>query len=308
MRGLGVENFRLKVFRVVARHASFTRAAEELLLTQPAVTAQVKALEEELGVALFDRGVGRAGGGIGLTAAGAALLPFAERLKGLAAEAAGAVAGSSGGAGGTLALGASQTIAQYVLPRLVAEFRREHARVEVTAISGNTERMLEELTAQRIQLALVEGPARRKDVQVRAFLEDELVLVVPAGHEWAGREIDLEALRDAPMLMREIGSGTRRVVEEALRKAGLKRREMRIGMELDSTEGLLSAVEAGLGVTFASRWAARNHVAVGSLKEVRVAGLRVVRKFSVAWAAGPEPAGVAGVFLRWVAGVEKSPR
>ncbi len=292
----------MKVFRVVARHASFTRAAEELLLTQPAVTAQIKALEEELGVALFDRG----GGKISLTAAGAVLVPFAERLKALAEEAVDAVSGSSGGTGGTLALGASQTIAQYVLPRLVAGFVREHARVEVTAVSGNTEQMLEELAARRIQLALVEGPVRRKDVRVRTFLEDELVLVVPAGHEWAGREIGAEALRDARVLMREMGSGTRRVVEEALRKAGLKRKEMRAGMELDSTEGLLSAVEAGLGVTFASRWAARNHVALGTLTEVRVKGLRVVRRFSVAWAAGPEPAGAAGVFLRWVAGVEKT--
>ena len=287
----------------MARQRSFTRAAEELLLTQPAVTAQVKALEEELGVALFVRGSGT----VALTPSGAVLLPYAERLKALADEAAEAVARATGEMSGTLALGASQTIAQYVLPRLVAGFVREHPRVEVTAVSGNTERMLEDLAAHRIQLALVEGPARRKDVQVRGFLEDELVLVVPAGHEWAGREIDLETLRDAPMLMREVGSGTRRVVEEALRKAGLKRKEMRAGMELDSTEGLLSAAEAGLGVTFASRWAARNHVAVGSLKEVRVTGLRVARRFSVAWAAGPEPAGVAGVFLRWVAGVEKTP-
>ncbi len=119
-----IENFRIRVFRSVARHLNFSRAAEELLLTQPAVTQQIKALEDEFGVPLFDRGGGR----ISLTPGGAALLPFAERMKVIGEEAVAAVASAYGQQAGELTLGASQTIGQYVLPSLVASFLKSHPR------------------------------------------------------------------------------------------------------------------------------------------------------------------------------------
>jgi DNA-binding transcriptional LysR family regulator len=291
-----MENFRLKVFRAVARHLSFTRAAEELLLTQPAVTQQIKALEEDLGAPLFDR----SGGHIALTVAGATLLPFAEQLKALSDEAIEAVTHAAGDHTGKLALGASQTIGQYLLPRLVAGFLAEHPRVAVSAISGNSDQMLEALDARRIQLALIEGPAHRKDLHIEPFMRDELVLVVHAQHEWASAEISLETLQSAPLLMREFGSGSRRVVEQALAAAGLRKKDLRTVMELDSTEGLLSAVEAGLGVTFASRWAARNQLRLGTLAVARVKDLELSRLFSLAWPAGPRPGGIAGAFIRFV--------
>jgi LysR family transcriptional regulator, transcriptional activator of the cysJI operon len=287
-----MENFRLKVFRVVASHLNFSRAAEELLLTQPAVTQQIKALEDEFGVSLFDR----SGGRIALTPAGQALLPYAEKLRAISEEAYAAVVSASGKLGGHLALGASQTIGQYVLPNLVAAFLRENPRVSITAMSGNTDTILGALVEHRIHLAMVEGPALRKDIHTEPFMEDEMVLVVPASHEWAEREIALGDLRDAPMLMREFGSGSRRVVENALRRAGLGKKELTTRMELDSTEGLLSAVEAGLGVTFVSRWAVRSQLVLGTLKLARVRGLRLARKFSLAYPAGPEPTGSGGEF------------
>ena len=150
-----MENFRLKVFRVVARHLNFSRAAEELLLTQPAVTQQIKALEDEYGVPLFDR----SGGRIALTPAGNSLLPYAEKLKEVSDEAFQVVTGSVGIHAGPLALGASQTIGQYLLPNLVAAFLRENPRIAVTAVSGNTDEMLEALAARHIQLAMIEGLA-----------------------------------------------------------------------------------------------------------------------------------------------------
>ncbi len=291
-----MENFRLKVFRAVARHLNFTRAAEELLLTQPAVTQQIKALEDEFGVPLFDR----SGGRIVLTVAGNALLPFADRLKALSDEAFEAVTGSAGSESGTLLLGASQTIAQYLLPKLIAAFQREQPRVSIHAISGNTDAMLKALVEHRIQLALIEGPGMRQDVRIEPFMEDRMVLVVPAGHEWAGEEIAVEELARAGFLMRELGSGSRRIVEAALAKAGLKKKQIRTVMEIDSTEGLLNAVEAGLGVTFVSRWAARNHLSLGSVALARVAGLKLARRFSVAYPAGPAPKGSAGAFYRFL--------
>ena len=287
-----IENFRLRVFRTVARHLNFSRAAQELLLTQPAVTQQIKALEEELGVPLFDRG----GGHIQLTASGMALVPYAEKLRVLSQEALASVAAAHGEQGGELALGASQTIAQYLLPNLIALFRSSHPRVRVTALSGNTNAMLDALLAGRIQLALIEGPGQRNDLHIEPFMEDHMVLVVAGSHEWAGQTITLDQLRREPLLVREYGSGSRRVVEQALGAAGLRAKDLSISMELDSTEGLLSGVESALGVAFVSRWAVRNQLALGTLKLAHIKGLKLARWFSLARAAGPEPSGSLAAF------------
>jgi LysR family transcriptional regulator, transcriptional activator of the cysJI operon len=287
-----MENFRLRVFRAVATHLNFSRAAEELLLTQPAVTQQIKAIEDEFGVPLFDR----TGGRITLTLAGQALLPYAEKFKALSDEARSVVANVSGMPGGQLALGASQTISQYLLPNLVAGFLRQNSRIAITVSSGNTDAILDALAEHKTQLALIEGPALRKDIRVEPFMEDYLVLVVPTEHEWANKELDPEKLKEAPLLMREFGSGSRRVVETALLQAGLKRKDLKTRMELDSTEGLLSAVEAGLGVTFVSRWAVRKQLTLGTLKLARVRGVTFSRMFSLAYPAGPEPTGNIAAF------------
>ncbi|HVC90942.1 MAG TPA: LysR substrate-binding domain-containing protein [Acidobacteriaceae bacterium] len=291
-----MENFRLKIFRIVAQHLNFSRAAEELFLTQPAITQQIKTLEEEYGIPLFDR----TGGRITLTPAGKSLLTYAKRLKAISDEAYEVVASTGGQHAGKLALGASQTIGQYLLPNLVAAFLRENPRVELTAMSGNTDEVLAALAIRRIQLAMIEGPGLRKDVRIEPFMEDQMVLVVPASHEWADLEIDVNALKGAPLLMREFGSGSRRVVEGALAKAGLKKKDLKATMELDSTEGLLSAVEAGLGVTFVSRWTVRNQLALGTLRLAHVKELRLSRMFSLAYPAGPEPTGNAGAFRRFI--------
>ncbi len=289
---MAIENFRLIVFRAVARHSSFSRAAEELLLTQPAVTQQIKALEEQFGRPLFNR----AGGRISLSPGGAALLPFAEQMKALSEDAIAAVAKAYGQEAGELSLGASQTIAHYLLPTFIAVFLRTHPRVRITAQSGNTDQMLSLLLAGEIQLALLEGPDQRSDVHIESFMEDRMVLVVPSSHEWAGGKMRLDELQRQPLLVREFGSGSRRVVEQALARAGLKTKDLNIRMELDSTEGLLSGVEAGLGITFVSRWAVRNQLALGTLKIARIAGIKLSRSFSLAYRTGPEPSGAVGAF------------
>jgi len=293
-----IENFRMSVFRAVARHLNFSKAAEALLLTQPAVTQQIKALEDELGFPLFNRGGGR----ISLTPGGAALLPYAEKLKALSDEAVAAVAHAYGLLQGEISLGASQTIAQYLLPTFIAGFLQRNPRVKISVRSGNTDEMLGALISGSIQLALVEGPEQRNDVHLEPFMHDSMVLVVPSGHEWAGRTIKLDDLKTQPQLTREFGSGSRRVVEQALAEAGLKTKDLMIRMELDSTEGLLHAVEAGLGVTFVSRWAVRNQLALGTLNVAKVEGLALTRRFSLAYPAGPEPSGSIGAFRTFLLG------
>src|SRR6202044_3808674 len=130
--------------------------------------------------------------------------------------------------------------------------------------------------------------------------EDHMVCVVPSGHEWAEEEIDVKELAQASLVTRELGSGSRRIVEQALEKAGVDVKKLRLAMTFDSTEGLLSAVEAGLGIAFVSRWAVRHQLALGTLKLARIKGLNLARMFSLATVAGPEPAGIARAFHRFV--------
>jgi DNA-binding transcriptional LysR family regulator len=293
-----LENFRLKVFRAVAEHLSFRKAAEELYLTQPAISLQIKALEEDLGVQLFDR----SGGHIRLTEAGSVLQQYTQRANALLDEAERAIAAVTGDHAGHLALGASSTIAQYVLPRLLGEFGKQHPRVLPTLISGNTEQIVGAVERQRIALGLIEGPAHSRDVKTEAFLLDELVLIVPAAHEWAERAtVSSAEITTTPLLMRERGSGTRQVVEMALERKGIRRGALQIVMELDSTEAIKSAVDAGLGVGFISRWALAKDARLGnSFKIVEVEGLRMQREFLVTHPAGPEPQGLAQEFRRFL--------
>lgn len=292
-------NFRLKVFRAVAAHLSFRKAAEELYLSQPAVSLQIKALEEEVGLQLFDR----SGSRIRLTAAGEELLRYVEKLEAVASEAEGALAAYRGEVRGKLAIGASLTIAQYVLPRLLGPFLQQNPHLEVGVTTHNTERVLEDVVEQRSALGLIEGPARRRDVTLEPVLEDELVVIVPPAHEWAEqREIEVEQLRRVPLLLREQGSGTRLVAELALRKLGLRPRDLHVILEFDMTEAIKSGVEAGMGIGIVSRWTIRKELELGTLRTVAVRGLRMQRNFSAVYRAGPEPQGAARSFLRFVRG------
>jgi DNA-binding transcriptional LysR family regulator len=169
-------------------------------------------------------------------------------------------------------------------------------------ISGNTEHIVEAVEEQKIALGLIEGPARSRDVKTEPFLEDELVLIVSAAHEWAEiKSIPCSEIAAAPLLMRERGSGTRRVVEMALARHGVKLGSLRIVMELDSTEAIKSAVEAGLGIGFVSRWAIAKDLRLdNSFRIVEVEGLRIKREFLLTYAAGPEPQGLAQEFRRFL--------
>ncbi|MGO9259262.1 MAG: selenium metabolism-associated LysR family transcriptional regulator [Bryobacteraceae bacterium] len=292
-------NFRLKVFRAVAKNLSFRKAAEELYLSQPAVSLQIKTLEEEVGLRLFDR----SGSHISLTPAGDTLLGYVERLDALAAEAEGSLASFRGQVHGRLAIGASLTIAQYVLPRLLGPFLQQNPHLEVAVTTHNTELVIDDVVERRCALGLIEGPARRRDVTLEPVLEDELVVIAPPAHEWAEqREIEVEQLRSAPLLLREQGSGTRLVAEIALRKLGVRPRDLHVVLEFDTSEAIKSGVEAGLGIGIVSRWTIRKELELGTLRTVTVRGLRMERNFSAVYRAGPEPQGAAQSFLRFVRG------
>jgi DNA-binding transcriptional LysR family regulator len=283
-----LENFRLKVFRAVAEHLNFRQAAEHLFLTQPAVTLQIKALENDLGVRLFDRAAGR----ISLTRQGSVLLGHANRVATLMSEAERELGTDDGKVSGDLSLGVSTTIAQYVLPRLLGAFLDEHPRVQFSLHSGNTSEIVRCLLEGKVSIGLIEGPARDRGVRTEPFMEDELVLITPRDFEFD--RISHRQLVAFSLLMREQGSGSRRVVESALARAGFKLKSFKRVMELDSTEAIKSAVEAGLGLGFVSRWAISKELELGALKVAQVSGVRATRHFTLISPTGPEPQGPAG--------------
>jgi DNA-binding transcriptional LysR family regulator len=292
-----MENFRLKVLRSVAKHLNFRRAAEEMFLTQPAVTLQIKALEQDLGVQLFDR----SGVRISLTPAGAVLAKYAEKIHKLEVDARQALAQFTGQQRGDLHVAASLTIAQYILPRVLGAFQQEYPQVQPRVITCNTENVLEKLIAHKVDLGLIEGPTLRRDVRTEVFLEDEIVLIVPPAHEWSERSfVEPEEVKQERLLMRERGSGTRRVIEAALESSGVKPKQLNLVLEFDSTEGIITAVEAGLGIGFASLWAISKELQIGSLRAVPIRGVRITRPLSVVFPRGQEPQGVALALLQFL--------
>ncbi len=287
-----LENFRLRVFREVALRRNFRRAAEALFITQPAVTQHIKALESELQTALFDRGTT----GVRLTSAGEALLRRAEESEKLLSQAAEDISALRGEVSGTLRLAASTTIAQYILPGVLGDFLRQHGSVDLALESANTATVVQRVLEGDVTLGLIEGPAHRTQLHVSEWLRDELVLVVPPGHEWAEKKIRPTDLSEANLLLRESGSGTREVLEEALAAVAAPFTRGRAHMELSSTEALLACIEAGLGVGFASRFAVQRQLRLGTLAIVKVQGLRVRRTLSLARLRTPELRGPAAAF------------
>lgn len=287
----------MRVFRAVAEHLSFRKAGDALYLTQPAVTLQVKTLEEELGTKLFERSAS----GVRLTEAGRILAEYATQLHQLAERAENRLASLKGEAAGELALGASTTIAQYILPPLLAEFARGFPAVRLQVSSQNTEHVCEGVATGRFALGLIEGPALRRDLKAERWFDDEMLLVVPQGHEWAQQTvISPDQLKGAALVMRERGSGSRQVVEAGLQRAGLRLGSLRIAMELDSTEAILSCIEEGLGVGFVSEWALARRAAAHRLAVCRLQGETIGRTFSFVLGQGPELPELATTLLRFL--------
>lgn len=293
----GLQSFRLVVFQTVAEHLNFTQAAEVLHLSQPAITSHIKELECELGVRLFERSTGK----VTITSEGELLRGYAHELRLRSQEVLRKIGELHGEERGTLVIGASTTIAQYVLPPLLVEFLKLYPRARVSMNSANTQGIVESVLQRRHVVGLIEGPPGTSELKTEDFLEDEIVVLVPANHPWVRRRLEplptIDELASERLVMREPGSGTRRVVEDALRAAGLPLRDLQVVMEIDSTEAIKSGIEAGLGVGFVSKCALRKDP-LAALRIVQIRGLNIRRQFRFIYPHGPEPAGIAGAFLR----------
>ena len=290
----------LATFIAVADRRSVTGASDALHLSQPAVTAQIKKLEDGLGTALFVRSAQ----GMRLTPKGLQLYKYAREIARLLAEAQSEVAEGIEAAG-QLKIAASTTIASYVLPAALSAFCQSHPQISIELTSGNTDEVLRRVRDGLCPLGLVEGLARAPQLRLKPFVEDELVLIRGAGGE--AREIarktkSLRRARDLaamPIIWREDGSGTRAVTERALRAAGVNPRGLSHEIVIGSTEGIKAAVAAGLGIAFVSSWSIVEEVARGRIATIALADLSIRRTFRWALPAGALSA-PAAAFSRYL--------
>jgi DNA-binding transcriptional LysR family regulator len=254
---------RLQVFYAVGRLLSFTKAAETLHMTQPAVTFQVRQLEEHFNTRLFDRTHNR----ISLTAAGQRVYEFAERIFALYGEMENAVREMTGEISGMLQIGASTTIAEYMLPALLGDFKARYPDVNVQLRVSNTEGIVHMVESNVIDLGVVEAPVANRNLAVEVCRMDQLVAIVPPQHPLAGQgAIHIQQLLEHAFICREEGSGTREVINEYLHTAGINPASLHVTMELGSPEAVKGAVEAGMGVSIVSRVTIQKELLLGTLR------------------------------------------
>jgi len=270
---------RLQVFHAVAKHLSFTRAAETLFMTQPAVTFQIKQLEEQLSTRLFDRAQGR----IALTPAGRLAFEYAERILALSTELHTRLKEMGGQAAGLLCIGASMTIGEYVLPQLIGKFKARFPAVVPTLFVGNSEAVQERVAERTLDLGFIEGDSHLSTLQNEVCCEDELQVVCAPSHPLATQAGALPAsLTQYPYISREAGSGTRAVIDRYLQQAGVSPESMDVVVELGSPEALKGLVATGLGFAIMSRVIAAKELQLGQLVQVPLRP-PLIRNFSVVY-------------------------
>jgi DNA-binding transcriptional LysR family regulator len=290
-------DYRLAVFRTVAEQASFTRASKILHLSQPAVTQHIKALEDELGQALFARN----SQGVSLTRAGSVLLKHARLVARMDEALAQEIQRESGVIRGRLALGATSTIGQYLLPEWLIESRRKWPALVLHVDIQNTEQILEGVLGGKLDLGLIEGRCRRVGLQAESFLDDEIICIASAKNPLThGGAVSLTSLKAQLWVFRERGSGTRDIAEIALKRHGLDPRRLKVDLELASSEAIKAVVAGGHGLTFLSRFVVRREIALGILRPVPIRNFAITRKLHLVYPRGPRPGGAAGAFASLV--------
>ncbi len=275
---MSLDDHKLRVFCTVAETKSFSKASEIIHLTQPAVSLQIQALEELYETKLFDR----TSSAVTLTPAGEVLYKYAKHILALYASAEKEIGELTGLVKGSIALGASTTIGNYLLPKVIADFRKARPKIKIHLQVGNSKRIVELINSGNIDLGLVEGEVSRQKIYREKLIEDELCLIVPPQHPWAKRrDVSILELTNEPFIFREEGSGTRQVIEKYLAKNGLTPQNMKITMILGSTESIKHAVENGMGVSIVSRWAALKEAKFGTLKLLSFREEKMMREFTL---------------------------
>jgi DNA-binding transcriptional LysR family regulator len=270
---------RLQVFHAVAKQLSFTKAAEILFMTQPAVTFQIKQLEEHFNTRLFDRGHGR----ITLTPAGDLVLTYAERILGLSSEMDVRLAEMTGEIGGSLLVGASTTIAEFMLPRILGEFKSAYPSVRPRLVVANSETIETRVAEHTLDIGFIESPSHQPNLETESCCGDELQVICSPKFPLAKfKELTPQQLTEYPYISREPGSGTREFTDTYLRKAGISTEQMQLVMELGSPIALNGVVETGLGFAIASSGSVRKSQRLGDLIAIPLKP-RLIRTLSMVY-------------------------
>jgi DNA-binding transcriptional LysR family regulator len=288
----------LAAFCAVVERRSFSQAAERLGVTQPAVSLQVRALEKRLGAQLLDR----SGRRVEPTEAGWRLYRGAQRLLQFEEQLLDEVAAEGDGElAGELSIGASTGPAAIAVPLLLCEFQAHNPAVHVALEVHDTQTVVDLVADRELELGIVGAARRHRGVRFDPFFRDEVILACPPGHAFAGRTVPLDELRAERLIVMQEGAGVRQIVEDELRRHGIRLRDLDVHLELGLQESVRSAIAAGFGIGFISRTAVESELAAGSLTEARVEGIDARREISLARAAGRVPTRVAEAFVAFAA-------
>jgi len=286
----------LLTLRTVVDKGSFSHAAEELGISQPAVSFQIRALEDRIGQRLLDR----SGRRVTLTDAGRVVDAHARRLLALEEEMLRDVAGLSDHLSGPLILGSSTGPGELLLPHLLGGFKRENPEVEVSLVVQDTQTVCDRVLDDEIELGVVGAARPHRGLVFEPFVRDELVVICPPGHALAKKKrIKLADLAAQPLILQQRGSGVRAVLESAFRAAGIRMRDLEITLELGLQQSVRVAVLDGLGITVISRLAVDRDLAEGRLVAVEVEGAVLARDFSLVRHAGRTPSRVSEGFVQY---------
>src|SRR3954451_4206569 len=283
----------LAAFVAVVERRSFSRAAEHLGLSQPAVSLQIAALEKRLGRKLLDR----SGRRVEPTEAGSVLYRRAQRLLQLEEQLLADMGGEDGAIAGTIAIGSSTGPGENVVPLLLCDFHREHPAVRVSLSISDTQTIVDRVADRELELGVVGAARRHRSVTFEPFFRDEVVLACPAGHRFADQVVPVGELRDEPLIVMQEGAGVRQVIDDELRRAGTRLRDLDVRLELGLQESVKSAVIAGHGVGFISRLSIESDIATGVIATARVRGLEPVREIFLARASGRSATRAARAFV-----------
>ncbi len=288
----------LKVFEATARHGSFTRAAEELYLTQPTVSIQVKQLTKAVGLPLFEQ-IGKR---LYLTQAGQKLLDTCQEIFQGLDQFEMSIADLKGMKQGQLRL-AVITTAKYFVPRLLGPFCKRYPGIDISLKVTNHQRIQESMAANEDDLYIISQPPSQPDLSIHPFLENPLIVLAPTGHPLARKKnIPIEALNNEPFIMREPGSGTRRAVEKLFGEESI---EVKVSLELGSNEAIKQAIAGGLGISVLSQHTIISEGTTGEFAILDVQGFPIERHWYVANLSGKQLSVVAETFLQFL--LEESP-
>ena len=288
-------NFRLRVFYSVATFSSFTKAAEEMFITQPAVTKNIKELESELGIRLFNRISNK----ITLTEAGKLLLHYTEHVLTLDKKFMFDLGVLKQKFSGDLKLGASTTIGQYVLPPILAKFKVEQPEMELSLLNDNTQRIETALIEKVLDLGIVEGNSKNSQLKYIPFIKDEIVAIAHSSQPLFEKdEITLDEFKQIPLVLRELGSGSLEVIIEKLRQKNVKLKDLNVVMHLGSTESIKTFLANSNSLGLISINAVSKEITNGEFKIIDIIDFEIVRNFYFIHLHGV-PSGFTEMFIQY---------